>query len=343
MGRELRWTGARTDLAARAFAPGARRAHGAGRSLAGRPGRARRSRTAGELPRGASIGPFRIAGVIGRGGMAVVYDAFGEGQRVALKVARPDAPGEHQCRERLRHEAAILDSLRHPSIAGLVDAGLDDELVWIAIERVDGETLAQRIARRVVAIDELCAVVGGIATGLSVAHAAGVVPRDLKPENVIVTASGRPVCKLVDWGVSTSASVVDARITEPGVVSGTPAYMAPEQARGRAVGPPCDVYALGVIGFEMSCGSIPFDGESSFDILLQHVQALAPAPGSRRAGLPGWVDALVLAMLAKDPDDRPSLEAIRAALARRGADAQAGGCVAGPGTATLVAGGALAA
>jgi serine/threonine-protein kinase len=312
----------RPRLTARAHALGRRLARASGRTPAALEDLAPRVAPIEDLAPGAKVGPYVIERALGRGGMAIVYQARDEhGGRLALKVARPDEAIDPQCRHRMMLEALVLDGLRHPAIAGLVDLGqLPDGRPWLALELVAGEPLNQRLARGRVSIDEACAIVLAIADALAIAHAAGVVHRDLKPDNVILSAApSGPRCKVIDWGVARSRRHPDVRLTAVGVVSGTPIYMSPEQARGREVDGKSDIYALGVMLFEMLCGQVPFDGDDSVSILLHHVSSTPPPPGLLRADLPGWLERLVLAMLAKAPDARPSLAAIGRVVRSRGA------------------------
>jgi eukaryotic-like serine/threonine-protein kinase len=308
----------RVHLTARAVALSERLARAAGRqtpAFEGRPLAPPRD----ELPSGTMAGPYRVDGPIGRGGMAVVYQARGPRGLVALKVARPeDDPDDPQCRDRLLLEALVLEKLDHPAIARLHDVGeLPDGRPWLALELVRGEPLNHRLGDGPLPIDETCALLAELAGALASAHAVGVVHRDLKPDNVLVVPRGLSRCKLVDWGVARSRALPHARITEVGVVSGTPLYMSPEQARGLEVDGRCDIYSLGVMAYELLCGEPPFDADDSVSILLQHVSDRPRRPSLLRPDLPAWLDELVLAMLAKHADDRPSLDEIGAALGGR--------------------------
>ena len=191
------------------------------------------------------------------------------------------------------------------------------------MDLVAGPTLADRLTRGRVAIADARRWLALIADALAVAHAAGVIHRDLKPDNLLLVDD--PLCpvRVIDWGIALDETGFDSRLTLDGAVTGTPHYMAPEQARGLAVDGRCDVYALGILAYELLTGAPPFDGPSALGILAQHLTAVPPPVTLGAPATPTWFADLIAAMLAKAPDARPPMAAVAAALAARAEDTTA--------------------
>ena len=256
-------------------------------------------------------GRFLIEREVGRGGVGIVYRAADDvtGQPVALKViaiSGVDAGEE----ARFRREGRVLAGLRHPGIVRLVAFGqLDDGAPYVAMEWLEGEDIAQRQRRSPLPLVQSIDVAAQVADALAAAHSAGIVHRDVKPSNVILVGSGpgsigRAEAKLVDFGV---AAVEDAKLTRTGAIIGTPAYMAPEQARGDSeVDHRADLYALGATLFEMVAGRPPHVGPTPVAILARLVTTPPPRLSDVIANVPAALDDLMAELLATTPTDRPS-------------------------------------
>jgi serine/threonine protein kinase/tetratricopeptide (TPR) repeat protein len=261
---------------------------------------------------GLLAGRFVIEREVGRGGVGIVYRALDEvtGQAVALKVIA--IPGVDASEEaRFGREGRVLAGLNHPGIVRVVDFGqLEEGHPYVAMEWLDGEDIAQRQKRAPLTLGQAVDVATSVAEALAYAHGVGIVHRDIKPSNVILVGSkpGAPPgdaleAKLVDFGV---ASAEDARLTRTGAIIGTPAYMAPEQARGDAeVDARADIYGLGATLFEMIAGRPPHVGPTPIAILARLVTTPAPRLSEVVPEAPVGLDDLLFAMLATHPEERP--------------------------------------
>ena len=249
---------------------------------------------------------YRIERELGQGGMATVYLAedVKHHRKVAVKVLRPELAATLGP-DRFAREIAVAARLQHPHILGLLDSGDTDGFFYYVMPYVDGETLRDRLARAgELPVPDAVRLLGEIAEALAVAHQAGVVHRDIKPENILL--SGRHAL-VMDFGVAKAVSEASGRqqLTTAGVALGTPAYMAPEQAAadpqmdGRV-----DIYALGVLGYEMLTGHTPFPGLSPQQTLMAHVTQVPVPVGQQRAGLSPALEAVIMRCLAKRPADR---------------------------------------
>lgn len=269
---------------------------------------------------GATIGGYRLERLIGRGGMSRVYQGFDPNLRrpVAVKVLDEPPGNEADFGARFRQEALILARLQHPNIVRIYDFGACEGLLFMVQELLPGPTLQARLAelgRRglLPARDEVVGVVVELAAGLDAAHAAGVVHRDVKPGNAIWSADGRLV--LTDFGIAKS-SREEAAVTRTGILCGTPAYLSPEQANGGSVSPASDIYALGVVVYEMLTGRTPFEGPTPLVVALKHAQAPPPPLRNLRPEIAPEVAAVVDQALSKDPAARfTSAGALARALA----------------------------
>jgi serine/threonine-protein kinase len=252
--------------------------------------------------------------------MGTVYEAVHVvlPRRAAIKVLHRHLLDKWAARERLFQEARILEELDHPGVVKIYDVGvLDDERPWIAMELLEGLTVAQRLTvRGKLDALEVIDLLDRALAALEVAHRAGVIHRDLKPENIVLcrTSCG-PAVRVIDWGIARVAAEPPGRFTRTNMTLGTPLYMSPEQARGKHLDGASDVYALGVIAYEVLTGLPPFTGDSPLDVVIQHLTVPPPPLRTRRAEVPASLDRLVLAMLEKEPRRRPSIGAIRAELA----------------------------
>jgi len=282
-------------------------------------------------------GRYRLGALLGSGGMATVHRAVDErlGREVAVKLFRVDA-AETAAGDRMTAETRLLASLRHPSLVTLLDAAIDgDGHPYLVMELIDGPTLSGRIAEGPVPPSEVAAMAHELGEALHVVHAARVVHRDVKPSNILLdpAPSGRGFrAKLADFGI---ARLTDStRLTTPGTVIGTAAFLSPEQVRGDEPGPPADVYALGLVLIEALTGRRVYDQASLPETLLARLREQPAVPGEFGYG---W-RSLLTAMTLDDPAGRPT--AIEVAERARsllgdGADADATAPGALPTTAVL--------
>ncbi len=263
------------------------------------------------LQDGKSLAHFRVVSPLGAGGMGEVYLAedLRLGRRVALKVLTEKFSEDEDRLRRFEFEARTVSALNHPNILTIHDIGLVDGVRFIATEFVDGETLRARLTRGRLPPAEAINVALQVAGALAAAHDAGIIHRDLKPENVMIRRDS--YVKVLDFGLAKlldaagNASAAEHMHTEtsPGVIMGTYAYMSPEQARGQAVDHRSDLFALGVVLYEMLTGDRPFTGSTMIDVLVAVINT-QPTAVSRRVPVPGGVDRLIDRALGKSTEDR---------------------------------------
>ncbi len=257
-------------------------------------------------------GRFELREELGRGAFATVFRAFDVGRQVevALKVLQRSEP---RAAERFRREAAVLERLRHPNIVAAYESGVADGRAFLVEELVRGGTLRSLVATRPTPA-QAARLVHDVAAAAAHAHASGVVHRDLKPDNVVIDAQGRP--RVIDFGIAglLGGSREEPALTLPGAPIGTPGYMAPEQVRGEPATPTSDVFALGAILYELLCAEPPFHRLG--DALVATLRESPSPPSAQRPEVPPALDAIVLRCLAKDPAGRfDGAAALRAALA----------------------------
>src|SRR5437870_3171481 len=271
------------------------------------------------------IASYTLLDQIGYGGMAVVYRARQEtlDRTVAIKILSENMAASGEFMERFRREARTSANLRHPNVITVHDFGEDERGVpYLVLEYVEGATLADLMDAGL-DDDRIPDLLDQIAAGLDYAHARGVIHRDIKPGNVLLTSDGRAV--LADFGLAWLLE--GAHLTLTGGVIGTPEYMSPEQAGGSQIDGRSDVYALGVVLYEMLVGDRPFVAETPIGVLLMHLQDEPPSVLKARPDLPFPVAAVLAKALVKDPDQRYSTagqlaRAFRAAFSELAAAAQ---------------------
>jgi serine/threonine protein kinase len=255
-------------------------------------------------------GRYMVEEVIGEGGMGVVYRCKRKvfGNNVAVKILRQDLAKNPEVTERFMTEAKAASAIGNPHIVAVFDFGeLPDGSTYFAMEYLDGHTLGALLQNEGLVGSERVVPIGRqMAEGLAAAHAAGIVHRDLKPENVFVTQrDGADFVKILDFGIAKVAGL-ESKITRAGAVFGTPHYMSPEQCRGGTIDHRSDVYALGVLLYEMTTGRVPFDAENPLTILSMHLND----PPNRfdsftpRVVAPPGLESAILKCLQKAPDDR---------------------------------------
>ena len=241
---------------------------------------------------------YRIYTLRGQGGMGTVYRGHDLllDRDVAIKVVSSIGLGTAG-RSRLLNEARAIASLNHPNIVNVYDAGEAEGAPFVVIEYVEGASLHDVPPRTT---DEIISVTRQVCAALEHAHAHGIIHRDLKPENVIVSPDGR--ARLMDFGMARS---VASRLTSEGTIVGTAFYLAPEQALGKEVDERTDLYALGVMLYELTTGRLPFTGEDALAVISQHLYAPVVPPRAHKSDIPPAFDALILRLMSKDPMDRP--------------------------------------
>jgi tetratricopeptide (TPR) repeat protein len=300
----------------------------------------------GELSPGTLLGRYIVLAKLGAGGMSFVYSAFDPelDRKVAIKLLRPDKGGELDGGQaRLLREAQALARLGHPNVVGVFDVGIHGVHIWVAMEFIDGETLREFVSERRPAWTELLRIMRDTAAGLAAAHAAGLVHRDLKPDNIMIARGGR--VRVMDFGLvratdgeglthdarapaydpltsqvlTPTHAALPALLTVRGSILGTPAYMAPEQWDGRKVDARTDIFALCLTFWELACGTRPFTAERSEREAQIRRGPLAPPAEVKHA--PAWFFPVLARGLHADPDQRPPsisalLDALVAAEAR---------------------------
>jgi serine/threonine protein kinase len=296
---------------------------------------------------GRSVGGGRyvLRDLLGRGGMAAVHLAHDTvlDRPVAVKTLHSELGREASFRERFRREAQAVAKLNHTNIVSVFDSGedtIDGAMVpYIVMEYVEGKPLRTVLDEDVAQFGAMPAekalkICGDVLAALSESHSVGLVHRDIKPGNVMLTKRG--VVKVMDFGIARAMQSGVTSMTQTGMVVGTPQYLSPEQALGRGVDERSDLYSVGCLLFELLTGRLPFDGDSPLSIAYQHVQEAPPAPSQfNRAVLPA-VDALVARALRKNPAERfPNADAMRDESDRVIRGEQAGG---GAATTPLVIG-----
>jgi len=256
---------------------------------------------------GQTIGKYRVLEALGRGGMAQVYRAYHPqlDRYVAIKVLRSDLVEEKEFLGRFQREARAIASLRHPNIVQVFDFDVQDEIYYMVMELLEGDTLRARLNKyrvegKRMPLPEVLGIMKDVLRGLGYAHSQGLIHRDIKPANIMLTSRGEAV--VTDFGI---AQIVGATTyTVSGALMGTLSYMAPEQGLQGHCDSRSDLYSLGIVFFEMLTGYTPFDADTPLAILMKHLNDPLPLPRQIDPALPSALEHIVLKVLAKDPADR---------------------------------------
>lgn len=275
-------------------------------------------------------GRYELGEFIGQGGMATVYRGLDTklGRQVAIKVMKADLSEDETFRERFRQEAQSAARMAHPTIVRVLDAGDDliqtadgpKRLPFIVMEYVDGKNLRQHLTEGRVSVDEACRITDAVLTALEYSHRAGIVHRDIKPANIMITSTGR--VKVMDFGIARAVSETSSTLQQTTQILGTAAYFSPEQAKGESVDARTDLYATGVLLYEMLTGTVPFRGDTAVAVAYQHVSERPLPPRERDESISEPLNRTVLHALIKDRTRRFQTagefrQALQAALAGR--------------------------
>ncbi|MDW8300403.1 MAG: protein kinase, partial [Anaerolineae bacterium] len=253
---------------------------------------------------GRRLGKFEILSPLGKGGMATVYRArqIDLEREVAVKVMKASLADSEDFLARFRREANLIALLDHPHIVTIYEYGQEGDIVYIAMRLLPGGSLAERLRQHgALSTSETRRIVNQIASALTLAHSRGVIHRDLKPQNVLFDSSGNAV--LTDFGIA-KVDNSSTLVTGTGIAMGTPSYMAPEQWRGEPVDLRVDIYALGLMIFEMLSGRLPFIGDTPASLMFKHLTEPPPRITQLRHDIPPQVEAVIFRALAKNRDDR---------------------------------------
>ncbi|MFC9328379.1 protein kinase [Kitasatospora sp. NPDC057015] len=254
-------------------------------------------------------GRYRLTHRLGRGGMAEVLAAQDVrlGRTVAVKLLRPELAQDDIARLRFSREAQSVAGLNHHSIVAVYDTGEehqgDESTPYIVMELVEGRTVRELLVdEEAPPVDQALIIIAGVLEALAYSHRHGIVHRDIKPANVIITTGG--AVKVMDFGIARALTGAASTMTQTGMVMGTPQYLSPEQALGKAVDHRSDLYAAGCMLYELLTLRPPFTGDTPLSVVYQHVQDAPVPPSQANRRVPAGLDALVLRSLAKNPDDR---------------------------------------
>ncbi len=248
---------------------------------------------------GQTLGNYEVLHRLGKGGMATVYRArqLNMARDVAIKIMSVDLAEDPKFVARFEQEARVIANLQHPRILPVHDFGHEGEVCYLVMRVIDGESLYQRMQNGPLPLMTAAKFLSQIAEALDYAHSQSVIHRDLKPNNVLIDEWDN--CYLMDFGLAKMLAATQS-LTQTGAVLGTPAYMAPEQWRGESVDARTDVYALGVILYEMVLGHPPFESDTPFTLMYKHINDAPPRPSDEIPNMPDEIEAVILKALAKD-------------------------------------------
>jgi len=271
---------------------------------------------------GLKLNEYEVLEAVAEGGMGVVYRGVHPviGKRVAIKVLKAGTEKRGSTEAQLAAEAKAVNAIAHRNIVDIFGMGnLPDGRRYIIMEYLEGQALDACAAERTLPLIEIVQILYDMCAPLGAAHAAKIIHRDLKPSNVFLCKQpdGSTFLKLLDFGLAKQSYSLDGvtEQTSKATVAGTPDFMAPEQAQGKAISPRTDLYALGCIGYVLTTGQLPFLGQTPFDVMVAHVRQPVPRASAKKPDLPPALDELLFRLMQKKPDDRPpSADAVRDAL-----------------------------
>ncbi len=253
---------------------------------------------------GDSVGPYRIVEQIGQGGMATVYKAYHANldRYVAFKVLHQAFTEDPGFLERFKREAQIVARLEHPNIIPVYDYADHHNQPYLVMKFIEGQTLKARLKRAPLMLDEIAYMLEKVADGLSYAHKNGILHRDIKPSNIMLDTEGVPY--IADFGLARIAQAGESTMSQD-MMLGTPQYISPEQAKGlKDLGPGTDIYSLGVLLYEVVVGRVPFNADTPYAIVHDHIYKALPLPTKVNPSVPVEVERVLLKALAKDPEAR---------------------------------------
>jgi serine/threonine protein kinase/ligand-binding sensor domain-containing protein len=252
---------------------------------------------------GQMLGPYRIISQVGEGGMATVYKAYHAAmdRYVAIKVLPPEFARSAQFKGRFQQEARLIANLEHPHILPVHDVGESDGIHFFVMRFMDTGTLTSRIESGPLSLAEIDRIFTQITDALGYAHGRNIIHRDIKPSNVLIDSRGDVF--LTDFGIAKILEG-DSKFSTTGSITGTPAYMSPEQAQGERVDLRSDIYSLGIVLYEMVSGRVPFEAETPMAVALKHISAPLPLPSSIKPDIDPEIERVILKALAKDRNDR---------------------------------------
>ena len=250
------------------------------------------------------IGRYVIKSELGRGGMATVYRAYDPSfeREVAIKVLPREMMHDPQFRARFEREIKLVAALEHPSIVPVYDVGEEDEQPYFVMRFMTGGSLSNWIAKGKIPLEDTARIIGKIAQGLAYAHKKGIIHRDLKPDNILFDDNDDPF--ISDFGIAKLTEATSGSLTGNSGVIGTPAYMSPEQARGEKIDGRSDVYALGVIVYQMLSGQQPYNADTPMGVAIKHITEPVPEILNINPALPFDVDQIIRSSMAKDKTKR---------------------------------------
>ena len=262
---------------------------------------------------GQHIGDYEVISTLGLGGMGKVYKVRNliSDRTEAMKVLLPDLTSQQSLADRFLREIRLLATLNHPNIAALRTALTYENQLVMVMEFVEGETLANRIARAPLSTSDAVNYSDQVLSALSYAHQQNIIHRDIKPANIMLTPQG--AVKLMDFGIARSSK--DGSLTSTGTTLGSLNYMPPEQVRGEAADARSDIYSFGVTLYEMLTGKLPFRGDSQYSMMTAHLNENPPEPITLRADIPSGLNQIIMMAMGKDPANRfQTADAFRNAL-----------------------------